>query len=147
MHSIDLTKQEGVYSSRAPLLYYAEHQRRFNPPAPPPSAPRESFKTAEEYALALANFAGRYKWLFEPSNVSFFANEHWQALPNDWKGPLLALTNDELRCLPFGSTLPFKEKFPKSLLAFLDEALYVPVPVNTLPSMTNQDLCDYESNF
>jgi len=35
----------------------------------------------------------------EPSNVSFFVNDHWQMIPDEWRSPLLALNDDELKVL------------------------------------------------
>ncbi len=137
------------YTHRQRALFLAD-EKRFNPPL----SSMNHWKNAQQYASALANFIAKFKWVFgifmptrppffffpnelnlpnlevEPGNVYFFANEHWENMPLEWRAPLLSLTDDELKaCPPNVTHQPFTFFHKKTFLQ------------NEHPSLMNALLC------
>ncbi|KAL6075892.1 hypothetical protein QOT17_003201 [Balamuthia mandrillaris] len=103
---------------------------------------------AKKHATEILQFVSSYKWLFEASNISFFANELWHCVPPEWRLPLLSLSQQHLQSfasLQATLALDSLPPLPASLVSFLEgcrslslarEPSYVPRGIRAMASGT-----------
>lgn len=110
--------------TETPSSFFLQDEYRFGPPLSSTTAPR----SAEEYAAKIADFVEQWKWLYAPTNVAFYMNNHWEMVPEEWRPSLLTLTDDELKSLPERLTPEMRAKFPPSLVSTLETAYSLHMP-------------------
>eukprot|EP00756_Hemistasia_phaeocysticola_P056002 Hpha_TRINITY_DN32012_c0_g1::TRINITY_DN32012_c0_g1_i1::g.115893::m.115893 len=74
----------------------------------------------EAYGSRLAAHIRRFTWLHDAKQVDFIDECRFERLlPEDWRGPLLALSEGDIRRLP--TDLPARPDWPPSLLGFVED--------------------------
>eukprot|EP01133_Synstelium_polycarpum_P015953 gene15953-18967_t len=95
-----------------------------------PDAFRDS--TPLDYAQQLSLFIQNYEWLYQQRTIDFFIDRGWELVPEEWRQPLLEMSDQESIKFTTGSIL--KEEWPTSLKSFIQEAnrLWMPKRVRRL---------------
>eukprot|EP01132_Coremiostelium_polycephalum_P002009 gene2009-2472_t len=107
--------------------YINNNQKEWNPPI------KYREKKVEEYATDLANFIDRYKYLYELRSLDFFTSDIWNRLiPDDWKEPLLSMSDEE--AMNFHKGIIVKDEWPESLKSFIGDAVSLWMPKDVYKS-------------
>ncbi|KAN0035927.1 hypothetical protein ACTA71_005221 [Dictyostelium dimigraforme] len=87
------------------------------------------YKDSIQYADDLIEFINKYSFLYENRSLDFFRNNIWERLiPEDWKQPLLEMTDEE--CVEFHCGTIIKDEWPIELKSFINDAVNLWIPKN-----------------
>ncbi|KAM9964371.1 hypothetical protein ACTFIW_004131 [Dictyostelium discoideum] len=104
------------------------------------------YKDSIKYADDLIEFINKYSFLYENRSLDFFRDNIWSRLiPEEWKQPLLDLTDDE--CVEFHSGTVIKDEWPISLKSFITDAVELWIPKNVYLSDDQWILQDTKKDF